>query len=126
MAPALPIPDALPALPRVWPGVLGFWVGMGVIESTKAYVFWSQSDVPRSLTMALLGNMPWWLLWATLTPLVFVTARRFRLTGPGWPASAAAHLLIGLSLSALHVGVAGALYLPDQRADDSGRPFAGR
>lgn len=113
----LPAPPVLPVLP-----VLGFWLAMGVIESVKAYVFWDWTGRPRSWTIAITGNMPWWLLWALLTPVVFAVARRFRLTGPGWPASAAAHFLIGLIVSTVHVAVAGLIYyqtnsylLPDGR-----------
>lgn len=90
--------------------ILGFWLGMGVIESLKAYVLWDWTDRPRSWSIAITGNMPWWLLWALLTPVVFAVARRFRLTGPGWARAAMAHVGIGLVISAIHVAVAGTLY----------------
>jgi two-component system, LytTR family, sensor kinase len=54
--------------------------------------------------------MPWWLLWAVLTPLVFALARRFRLDGRHRWAAALAHLAAGLVVSLVHLGVIGVLY----------------
>jgi signal transduction histidine kinase len=96
---------------------------MGVIETIKGYVLWDWTGRPRSWTVSVLNNMPWWVLWALFTPVVFRVARRFRLTGPGWKSSVVAHGIIGLMLSAAHVAIAGAVYfrtnadflLPDGR-----------
>jgi signal transduction histidine kinase len=111
-------PPVLPVLP-----ILAFWLAMGVIETIKGYVLWDWAGRPRSWSVSLLNNMPWWVLWALLTPVVFRVARRFRLTGPGWKSSVLAHGIIGLLLSAVHVAIAGAIYfrtnadflLPDGR-----------
>ncbi|HET8763499.1 MAG TPA: sensor histidine kinase [Gemmatimonadales bacterium] len=113
-----PITPVLPIMP-----ILAFWLAMGCIETIKGYVLWDWTGRPRSWTISLLNNMPWWVLWALLTPVVFRLARRFRLTGPGWKGSVLAHGIIGLALSALHVAIAGAIYfrtnadflLPDGR-----------
>lgn len=95
----------LPILP-----VLACWLVIGIIETVKAYVFWEWTGRPRSWAIAITGNMPWWALWALLTPLVFALARRVRIAGPGWPLSAALHLVFGIIISVVHVAAAGLVY----------------
>lgn len=103
--------------PRTAALILAFWTVLGLLESSKAYLAeqlrGEEALVPgvaHGWDAALIGNMPWWLLWALLTPLIFRLAAHFRLDGPQWPQSAAVHLGAGTALSALHVGVAGTLY----------------
>ncbi|HEU4829214.1 MAG TPA: histidine kinase [Gemmatimonadales bacterium] len=103
--------------PRPAALILAFWTVLGLLESSKAYLAeqlrGAEGVVPGVATgwdAALIGNMPWWLLWALLTPLIFRLSAQFRLDGPRWPQSAAVHLGAGTALSALHVIVAGTLY----------------
>lgn len=83
---------------------------MGLLESGKAYVYWVWNGRPRPWSYVLLANMPWWLIWAALTPLVFALARRFRLGGNRWPAAVAVHLLAGVAMSAAHTALAAVVY----------------
>ena len=104
-------------LPRTPVLILGFWTVLGLLESTKAYVAEQlrgpqgvPPGMPTGFLAALVGNMPWWLFWAALTPVVFALARRFRVDGGRWPAAAAVHLGAGVALSLVHLVVVGALY----------------
>ena len=97
--------------------ILAFWTMLGLLESSKAYLAerlrGAEGAVPGVATgwdAALIGNMPWWLLWAVLTAIIFRLSAQFRLDGPRWPQSAAVHIGAGTALSALHVIVAGTLY----------------
>jgi len=104
-------------LPRTPVLILGFWTVLGLLESTKAYVAEQlrgpqavPPGMPTGFLAALAGNMPWWLFWAALTPIVFALARRFRVDGRRWPGAAAVHLGAALALSLVHLVVVGALY----------------
>lgn len=95
----------------------GFWTALGLLESGKAYLA-EQLRGPEGLIpgvahgagAALIGNMPWWLLWGLFTPLIFRLASRYRLDGAGWPRSALIHLAAATLLSLVHVAIAGTLY----------------
>jgi two-component system LytT family sensor kinase len=88
--------------------ILGIWVALGLLESVKA---WLSSPPGRGdWTAALVGNMPWWMMWAVLAPVVIALARRVR-PDTGQPLRfCAAHLIAGTLLSLLHHAVVGTLY----------------
>ena len=90
--------------------VFGFWTLFGLIESTNAYVGQTQRGAEADYLRALINNMPWWWLWAALTPVVFLVARRVRLDGRRLPLAIATHLGTGAMLVAVHIAVAGTLF----------------
>lgn len=94
--------------------ILGFWAVLGLMESGKVYVGQQLRGLPPGMpqgwTAALVGNMPWWLFWAVLTPVVFALARRFRLDGPRSARAAAAHVVLGTVISLLHLTVVAVVY----------------
>ena len=94
--------------------LLGFWTLLGLLESSKAYLSERIRGLPPGMAHgwapALIGNMPWWLFWAALTPVVFGLAARFRLDRPRWGRAAAVHLLAGTLVSLLHLVVTAVLY----------------
>lgn len=94
---------------RGWLVVLGFWTFMGLLESSKAYVSMEFRGIPMGFRAALVGNMPWWYLWALLTPVVFTLGRRARIVPPRW-GSVITHVAAAVTLSALHLSAAGVLY----------------
>lgn len=115
--------------PRTRRLVLAFWTVLGLLESGKAYLAERLRGpdglvpgVAHGWVAAVVGNMPWWLLWALLTPTIFRLAARFRLDGPRWLASALGHLVAGTVLSLVHVLVAGVLYY---YTNTRGGPVAG-
>ena len=99
---------------RIYFFILGFWTLLGLLESSKAYLSERVRALPPEMVhgwdAALIGNMPWWLLWAALTPAVFRLAARFRLDQPRWGRAAAMHLLAGTLVSLIHLVVTAVLY----------------
>lgn len=91
-------------------GILAFWTAMGLIESSKAYVSSQLREAPRSWGFVLAANMPWWYVWALLTPLIFLLAARFRLDRRrSWPAILI-HFGAALAASFVHVSLTGVLF----------------
>lgn len=89
--------------------VLGLWLALGLLESVRGYVGSRMAGLAPDVTTVLVGNLPWWLMWAALTPLVIWMARRFRFERS--PVGAAlAHAGAALGLSMLHHAVVGSLY----------------
>ncbi|HSJ14068.1 MAG TPA: histidine kinase [Longimicrobiales bacterium] len=102
--------DQLPSLTRRERlAVLGVWTGLGLLESTKSWVERSFTANPADWATVLAGNMPWWLMWAALTPLIIALARgirpeRNRLT------FGLVHLAVAMLSSLLHHVVVGSLF----------------
>lgn len=90
--------------------VLAFWLVFGLLESTSAYVNLRSIRGDVSWADALINNVPWWLMWAALTPAVVWLARRFRFdTGRPFLA-AGVHFLAMFAAAALHTLVVGWLF----------------
>jgi two-component sensor histidine kinase len=90
-------------------GVLGIWVALGLAESAKAWISTRFAAQPLGWATVLLGNMPWWLMWAGLTAPAIALARRLR-PERGWLAFVAGHGLAAVLLSLVHHVVVGTLY----------------
>lgn len=79
---------------------------LGTIETVKGYVAGRSAPNEFGWTEAALANMPWWLLWAVLAPLVFAISRRWPLLAPRRTKSIAFHILASILLPLVHLGVA--------------------
>jgi two-component system LytT family response regulator len=90
--------------------ILGFWTVLGLIESSKAYLTAEWRDTPRSWAFVLVANMPWWYVWAALTPAAFWLARRFRLDRPGWGWATGVHFVASLSFALIHLTITGTIF----------------
>ncbi len=90
--------------------ILAAWAVFGLLESSKAYVAAALRGDSASWTTALVGNMPWWLCWAALTPAVFWLAGRFRIDRPGRAVPLLVHFAASLGFAAAHLAVTGALF----------------
>ncbi len=89
--------------------ILGGWIGLGLLETGKACLNRLLSGQPAGVLAALVGNLPWWLMWAGLTPVVIAAARRWRLDRGG-ARPFAAHGALGVALATLHLLVVGTLF----------------
>jgi hypothetical protein len=89
--------------------IVASWTGLGLLESVKAAFNARLLGQPIEWGPILLSNMPWWLAWAALTPLVFALGRRVRLDQGGGGA-VAVHLAAAAALAILHHVVVGTLY----------------
>jgi len=88
--------------------VLGIWLALGLLETAKGYFNARLLGRHEPWTRPLIDNLPWWLAWAALTPVVIGLARRFRLER-GSPA-VAVHVTASVVLALLHHVVVGTLY----------------
>jgi two-component system LytT family sensor kinase len=64
----------------VWLVVVAFWLAFGVLESAKMVLSFRMRGEPIAWLTSLTYNLPWWLVWAALTPAV---AAACRWLGPG-------------------------------------------
>jgi anti-sigma regulatory factor (Ser/Thr protein kinase) len=94
---------------RVQALVLGGWLALGLLESAKTYLDLRLSRQSPSWTAALTGDMPWWLAWAALTPLVVAAARHWRLDSGGLRVFAA-HTLGSVLVATAHNLVVGTIF----------------
>ena len=89
-------------------GILAVWVGLGLMEATKAYVQRRVLGQPIPWSTALIGNLPWWLVWAALTPAVVALARRVRPMPRA--RKVVLHVAAAIAFSLVHHVVTGTLY----------------
>jgi signal transduction histidine kinase len=90
--------------------ILAFWTCFGLLESAKAYVSTRLRGSPSTWAHALAGNMPWWFMWALLTPAVFALARRYRLDRRPAGGAIAVHAVASAGSALVHIIPVGALY----------------
>ncbi len=106
----IPATEAYPRLGRRERlAVLAIWVALGLLEAGKAYAGSRLTAGPLAWRTVLVGNLPWWLAWAALTPIVITIARRWRFDA-GVGRAMAVHVSACVSLSLLHHVVVGTLY----------------
>ncbi len=105
--PGTPVPVRFTSRERL--GVVAIWAALGLIESSKAWITARPGPQPLDWVTALVANMPWWLMWAVLTPAVVLLARRVR-PERGRAAFVLAHVAAGTALSLLHHLVVGTLF----------------
>ena len=90
--------------------ILGFWVLFGLLETTGTYVASKGTDAPLPFDTAVLANMPFWLVWAMLTPVAFWLAYRFSFKDGHPVRFGLIHFPAALVLSAIQILIAGAIY----------------
>ena len=90
--------------------ILGFWTLLGLLESSKTYVWYRVHDIPWGWSEALIGNMPWWYVWALLTPFAFALAHRFRFDESHRVVAVLVHFGAALVFTAVHLSAVGVLY----------------
>ncbi len=92
-------------------GVLLTALALGLLESLKALVVSRSRGITVPLPWLLINNVPWWLVWAMLTPLVILAAGKFPLdAGDRRKLHAAYHTITVLVLSSAHLTLMGLLY----------------
>ncbi len=91
--------------------LFGAWTVAGVFFASQLYFLYPITSGGReiSFSRALLVNLPFYWLWALLTPAILGLARRFPLERGRWQRSLAVHAGASVALSALQLLVAGAL-----------------
>jgi two-component system, LytTR family, sensor kinase len=90
----------------LWLLVLVGWMLIGSSFTLNYYLF-SQHYVaifkqPPSLREMAVWELPYWVLWAALSPLIFRIARHFRLDRESWPRSVLVHISACLFISIAH------------------------
>jgi sensor histidine kinase YesM len=91
---------------RLWVIVLIGWVLIGLTFTLNYYLYADHyvfifKKQPTFMEM-LVWELPYWLLWAALSPLAFKITRRYRIERGRWSGSLAVHLCACVLLSFIH------------------------
>jgi sensor histidine kinase YesM len=79
------------------------WSAPAAIGAIVIYIRMLEDGEPASWVWALMIAVPFWYLWALLTPLVLLFGRRFQLEGERlWP-NVAVHALIAGVIGGIHI-----------------------
>jgi signal transduction histidine kinase len=91
--------------------VFGAWTAVGVFFASQLYLLYPITFGGRQISFAwaLVINLPFYWLWALLTPAILGLTRRFPLDRARWKKSLAVHAGVGVALSAVQLLAAGAL-----------------
>ncbi len=92
-----------------WPlfaaGYLAIWTVPGLISTSQLMLSYTlRGDDPPLRTVLLLA-LPGWYVWALLSPLIYLAARRYPLEGPRLWSHVALHLCFNVLLAAAWVGL---------------------
>src|ERR1041384_7653055 len=90
----------------LWTLVLSVWMLIG-LSFTLNYYFFSAHYVaifrePPTLGQMLVWEIPYWLLWAGLAPVVFLFTRRFPIDRERWFRNSLLHILACIVLTIAH------------------------
>jgi len=90
----------------LWGMVLTGWVAIGMTWTLNYYVYADHYvaifSVPPTFREMLIWELPYWVLWAALTPLVFMLTRRFPLGRGRLAGNLAVHIWACIALSIFH------------------------
>lgn len=91
--------------------IFGVWTAAGVFFASQLYFLYPITSGGREISFgrALLINVPFYWLWALLTPAILGLARRFPLERSRWKRNLAVHAGASVALSVIQLLVAGAL-----------------
>src|SRR5215467_3451943 len=91
---------------RLWVSVIIGWTLIGLIFTLNYYFFADHYVAifrqPPTLPQMLIWELPYWFLWAALSPLVFWLTRRFPLQRGRLLVNSGVHIGCCLGLSILH------------------------
>src|SRR5215471_3672813 len=90
----------------LWPLIAAGWMLLAV-SFTFNYYYYSQHYVeifssPPTFWQMLVWEIPYWILWAAMAPMVFAITRRFPLRRESWLGNALAHLVACFALTVGH------------------------
>jgi sensor histidine kinase YesM len=92
-------------------GVLLAALVLGLLESFRGWMATRNQGVFIPLPRLLINNVPWWMAWAALTPLVILAASRFPLdTALNRWRNGVYHFITVLILSSAHLSILGYAY----------------
>jgi sensor histidine kinase YesM len=96
----------------LWTSIAAGWLLIALSFTLNYYLFSSHYveifSTPPTLVQMLIWEIPYWLLWAALAPLVFLITRRFPLERESWLRNATLHVIACFLLTVAHRVV----YLP--------------
>lgn len=90
---------------RTWLIVLAAWTVPGLIATVVYYIARMEQDQAVSWLQAALYMLPFWYLWAVLTPAAVWVARRLPVDGPDRWRNVALHLLSATLFATIHLAV---------------------
>ncbi len=86
-------------------------LALGLLESFRGWMASRNQGVFIPLPRLLINNIPWWMAWAGLTPVVILAASRFPLdTAINRWRNGVYHCIIVLVLSSAHLSLLGYIY----------------
>ena len=96
---------ALHSWRRFWALAFGFATFVGVSAGCFVYFGMIANRKPLTFRTALLATLPDWYFWACLTPLVFWLGQRFRFERGHWMRAAPVHVIAGVAIALLELGI---------------------
>src|SRR5437660_8930380 len=90
----------------LWASIAVGWMLIAV-SFTFNYYYYSHHYVeifsaPPTFFQMLVWEIPYWILWAALAPVVFAITRRFPLKRDSWATNAAVHAIACFALTVGH------------------------
>src|SRR5262245_64040809 len=96
----------------LWTSIAAGWMLIALLFTINYYVFSGHYveifSKPPTFVQMLVWEIPYWILWAAMAPMVFHITHRFPLGREAWLANALVHVVAGLALTIAHRVV----YLP--------------
>jgi LytS/YehU family sensor histidine kinase len=81
------------------------WTAVGLLFSIQIYVDYTYAGVEIRWAQSLWVGLSEWYVWAGLSPLIFVTARRFPFGRRAWGRSIAVHLPATVAVALLKLAI---------------------
>ncbi|HEY6334127.1 MAG TPA: histidine kinase [Blastocatellia bacterium] len=93
----------------LWACILSGWILIGLSWTLNYYIFAGQYvaifTIPPSLGQMMLWELPYWVIWAALAPVIYKLTKRFPPEGPRWGRNVTVHVATCFLLSVGHRGI---------------------
>jgi len=101
--------------------IVGGWTAAGLFFGTQLYAWWPvASGKPISWGRAFAINLPFYYLWAAITPPVVALARRYPFERSRWRTSLLVHLPASVLVTGVQLVIANAVLFPADFVSEAG------
>ena len=85
--------------------LFGCWTLIALVFASQSYLYYAATGEDKGWSRIFLWTLADWYIWALLSPLILILARRFRFEGGEWRDAIVVHTLAGVGFALVHLAL---------------------